>query len=127
MLYLWIGRVKIDYRLLVRELMSGRLGFFGGLAGALVGENLEEPVLKYLWTEEKKQSAITLARNAVTQYGIVMELADIDLMKDFDEVTDTVEEDTHLHLTDEMEARILDALAGYLKDTVKRNEVCANE
>lgn len=121
MLYLWIGQVKANYSLLVRELMPGRLGLFGGLAGTLMGENLEEHALKLLWNEERKQSALALARNVVTQYGIVMDLEDIELMKDTNEASDSIEVENHLHLTDEMEAQILNALAGYLKDTLREN------
>lgn len=120
-LYLWIGQVKANYSLLVRELMPGRLGLFGGLAGTLMGENLEEHALKLLWNEERKQSALALARNVVTQYGIVMDLEDIELMKDTNEASDSIEVENHLHLTDEMEAQILNALAGYLKDTLREN------
>lgn len=57
-----------------------------------------------------------LAKDVLEQHGIVMELEDIQLMKDTSESVEVLEEEKHLQLTDEMEMQILDALAGYLKD-----------
>ncbi len=112
-LYLWIGRIQVDYKGLVKEKVTGRMG---GIASMLVGENLEKLALKLLWTEESKQKLIELAQDTLGKYGFDMGLADIQMMKDTEECEDSVETEAYLALTDEMEEDILDALAGYLKN-----------
>lgn len=72
--YLWIGQIQMDYKGLVKEKLSGKLG---GIAAFLAGEKLEKM-----------------------------------------EIVDAIETAVHLHLTEKMETDILDALAGYLKESV---------
>lgn len=115
-LYLWLGKVKADYGNLLRALVPNRLVIFGALAGAFAGERLEEYALKFLWNDDNKQRVMDLAKDVLEQHGIMMELEDIQLMKDTSESVEVLEEEKHLQLTDEMEMQILDALAGYLKD-----------
>ena len=73
-LYLWIDQIQMDYKGLVKEKLSGKLG---GIAAFLAGEKLEKM-----------------------------------------EIVDAIETAVHLHLTEKMETDILDALAGYLKESV---------
>lgn len=115
-LYLWFGQIKADYGNIIRNFVPNRLGVLGGFAGALAGERLEERALKIIWNDETKQKSLKLARDVLDQYGIVMELDDIQLTKDTSEVSNAFEAENHLQLTEEMEMQILDALAGYLKD-----------
>ena len=103
---------------------SGRAGRrFAGCAAdtrraALAGEQLEKMALELLWTEESKQKLLEAARNVIEKYGFAIELADVQLMQDKTEIVDAIETEVHLHLTEKMETDILDALAGYLKESV---------
>lgn len=114
-LYLWIGQIQMDYKGLVKEKLSGKLG---GIAAFLAGEKLEKMALELLWTEESKQKLLEAARNVIEKYGFAIELADVQLMQDKTEIVDAIETAVHLHLTEKMETDILDALAGYLKESV---------
>lgn len=77
----------------------------------------EKMTIEILWTDESKQKLMELAKTALDKYGFVMELADIQMMQDTEEFVAAIEVEEHLKLTGEMEADILDALAGYLKDS----------
>lgn len=112
-LYLRVEQIEVDYKGLVREKLSGKLGVF---ASAFVGEKLEKMALELLWTEDSKQKLIKLAESALDEHGFVMELKDIQIIQDIQEFKDVIEVDGQLKMTDEMEEDILDALAGYLKD-----------
>lgn len=112
-LYLRIWQIKVDYKGLVKEKVTGKMG---QVASLLVGEKLEKLALELLWTEESRQKLIELAQDALGKYGFAMGLADIRMMKDTEEYGDFIEEEAHLKLTDGMETDILDALAGYLRD-----------
>lgn len=112
-LYLWIGQVQVDYKGIVKEKMTGKLG---GIASVFAGERLEKLALEFLWTEESKKKLIELAQTTVEKYGFAMGLADIQMMQDREEYVDFIEAEEHLKLTDRMETDILDALAGYLKE-----------
>ena len=81
-------------------------------------EKLEKMALELLWTEESKQKLLEAARNVIEKYGFAIELADVQLMQDKMEIVDAIETAVHLHLTEKMETDILDALAGYLKESV---------
>ncbi len=111
--YLRIGQIQVDYKGLVKEKVTGKMG---QVASLLVGEKLEKLALELLWTEESRQKLIELAQDALGKYGFAMGLADIQMMKDTEEYGDFSEEEAHLKLTDGMETDILDALAGYLRD-----------
>ncbi len=111
--YLRIGQIQVDYKGLVKEKVTGKMG---QVASLLVGEKLEKLALELLWTEESRQNLIKLAQDALGKYGFAMGLADIQMMKDTEEYGDFIEEEAHLKLTDGMETDILDALAGYLRD-----------
>ena len=113
--YLWIGQIQMDYKGLVKEKLSGKLG---GIAAFLAGEKLEKMALELLWTEESKQKLLEAARNVIEKYGFAIELADVQLMQDKMEIVDAIETAVHLHLTEKMETDILDALAEYLKESV---------
>lgn len=115
-LYLWIDQIQMDYKGLVKEKLSGKLG---GIAAFLAGEKLEKMALELLWTEESKQKLLEAARNVIEKYGFAIELADVQLMQDKTEIVDAIETEVHLHLTEKMETDILDALAGYLKESVR--------
>lgn len=112
-LYLRIAQIQVDYKGLVKEKVTGKMG---QVASLLVGEKLEKLALELLWTEESRQKLIELAQDALGKYGFAMGLADIQMMKDTEEYGDFIEEEAHLKLTDGMETDILDALAGYLRD-----------
>lgn len=112
-LYFWIIQIQVDYKGLVREKITGKMG---GIASLFVGEKLEKLALELLWTEENKQKLIKLAQAALGKYGFVMGLADIQMTKDMERYVESIETEEHLLLTDEMEMDILDALAGYLRD-----------
>jgi len=112
-LYLWISQVQADYKRLVKEKITGKMG---QVASLLVGEKLEKLALELLWTEESKQKLMELARDSLGKYGFAMEFADIQMMKDTKGYEDFIEAEAHLTLTDGMEMDMLDALAGYLRD-----------
>lgn len=118
-LYLWIGRMQVDYKGLVKEKVSGKMG---KVASMLVGEKLEKLALELLWTEESRQKLIELAQDALGKYGFSMGLADIRMMKDTEGYEDSIEAEVHLSLTDGMEEDILDALAGYLRNRETETE-----
>lgn len=118
-LYLWIGQVQVDYKGLVKETMTGKMG---GIVSMFVGEKLERLALELLFTEENKQKLIELAQDTLGEYGFYMGLADIRMMKDTEGYEDSVEAEAHLELTEGMEEDILDALAGYLRN--RENDGC---
>lgn len=112
-LYLRVDQIQVDYKGLVKETVTGKMG---SVASLLVGEKLEKLALEFLWTEESRQKLIELMQDALGKYGFAMGLADIQMMKDTEEYGDFIEEEAHLKLNDRMETDILDALAGYLRD-----------
>lgn len=112
-LYLRIGQVQVDYKGLVKEKVTGKMG---QVASLFVGEKMEKLALELLWTEASRQKLIELTQDALGKYGFAMGLADIQMMKDTEEYGDFIEEEAHLKLTDGMETDILDALARYLRD-----------
>ena len=69
-----------------------------------------------LFGEISKKKLMELAKDALDKYGIVMDLTDIQLIKDKEESGDYIEAEPHLVLSERMENAIMDALAGYLKD-----------
>ncbi len=112
-LYLRIGKIQVDYKGLVKEKVSGKMG---QVASMLVGEKLEKLALELFWTEESRQKLVELAQDVLEKYGFAVGLADIQMMKDTEEYGNFIEEEAHLTLTGKMETDILDALAGYLRD-----------
>ena len=112
-LYLWIGQVQVNYKGLVKEKVTGKMG---DIASFFVGEKLEKLALELLWTEESRLKLIELAQDTLDKYGFAMGLADIQMMQDTEGFVDSVEAENHLVLTDEMEEDMLDALSGYLRD-----------
>ncbi len=111
--YLRIGKIQVDYKGLVKEKVSGKMG---QVASMLVGEKLEKLALELFWTEESRQKLVELAQDVLEKYGFAMGFADIQMMKDTEEYGNFIEEEAHLTLTGKMETDILDALAGYLRD-----------
>lgn len=112
-LYLWIGQVQVDYKGLVKEKLTGKLGSF---VSFFAGEKLENIALDMLESEISKKKLMELTKDALDKYGIVMDLTDIQLIKDKEESGDYIEAEPHLVLSERMENAIMDALAGYLKD-----------
>ena len=83
-------------------------------------QRLEKTAINLLWTAENKAKVLTMVRNTVSQYGLVMELSDIDLTKEIAQVGDTVPaQDNKLRLSDELQNEILNALVKYLQSTVE--------
>lgn len=107
-LYLWIGQVRVDYKGLAEEKIPGRLG---GIASLLAGERLEKMALELLGSEKSKRKLIELVQSSLDKYGLVMNLAEIQMLQDKQNIVDAVDTGEHLELTDEMTEDILDALA----------------
>lgn len=118
-LYLWIGQVQVDYKGLVKEKLTGK---FGSFASLFVGEKLESMALEILETDVSKKKLIELTEDVLDKYGLVMDLTDIQIIKDKKEIGDFIEAETHLVLSEKMENAIMDALAGYLKNK-ESNEI----
>ena len=118
--YLQLGNIKCNYSALVRESVSGVGGAGLALLAGLGGQLLEKKAIDLLWTTENKAKVLTMVRNTVSQYGLVMELSDIDLTKEIAQVGDTVpSQDNKLRLSDELQNEILNALVKYLQSTVE--------
>lgn len=112
---LWISRVYVDYKGLVKEKLGGKIG---GIASFLVSDKIEKTALELLWTDESKQKIIDLAKNALNQHGFVMELVDIQICLDMEDVDVSIEATDSFELPDEVEDEILDALAVFLRKYV---------
>lgn len=112
-LYLWIGQVQVDYKGLVKEKITGSLG---GIVSLLAPDRLEKMALALLWTADSKKKILGLAQSSLDKYGLVMELADIQMLQDKEAYMDAVDAGANLELTIEMTEDMLDALAGYLKE-----------
>lgn len=65
MVFILIGQIQVDYKGLVKEKVTGKMG---QVASLLVGEKLEKLALELLWTEESRQKLIELAQDALAGY-----------------------------------------------------------
>lgn len=122
-IYLHFRNVECDYYALVRENVSGLRGFGLGIVAGISGPVAELLALKRLWTEENKEKLLILIQNTITQYGLAMDLADMDLANDtVSDNSSPAEREGKLLLSDELLDAILDALAQYLRNTVEYSE-----
>lgn len=118
--YLQLGNIKCDYSALIRENATGLRGEALALLAGLTGQRLEKKAISRLWTAENKAKVLNLVRNTILQYGLVMELTDIDLKKEAAQTGGIVPtQDYKLCLSDELQNEILDALVKYLQSTVE--------
>lgn len=114
-IYLWINKISVDYKGLINELpiriLRKPISFF-----AESGENLEKVVVSILWTKKHKKKIMELAKNTLNEYGLVMELLDIEVIKERSKDSVVIVDKTDLKLSERTEIDILDVLVGYLTD-----------
>lgn len=129
-IHLVIGQIQVDYKALLRndkisDALDSRLGrlsalFKGavGVATAVAGNAVERRGLELLWKEDNQQRLLQLVRRILHQNGILMEVETIALAQEERSEAETPAAQP-LTLTESMEADILAALAGYLKEVAK--------
>lgn len=130
-LFVQINQVEVEYKSLldmdvVEEKLSRHLGSLTGVTKGLVGlavtiapDALEKKGLELLWKDTNKQKLMSIAKDTLDKYGVVMDLIDIEIKQDTAKGVNHMEKEMNLVLTEKMESEILDALAGYLKDKNK--------
>lgn len=124
-----IGQIEVDYRALLKnesvdDFIEKRLGVFSSLAKAaagaaasIAGGTVERAGLAMLQREKNKNRLMELVRSALLKYGIQIEVEEIQILQETRPAGDYVEAAQPFAMTGKMEEDIIEALAGYLRDS----------
>ena len=137
-IHLVLDRIDVDYPALlntkqVNNAFSGYLGRFSGLAKKAAGvafsvapDALEQKGLELLLRDENKERLLTMIKSVFQEYGIMMDLTAIQIAHEIAHNDEVVEASQPFVLTEKMENDILNALAGYLRDSVPNTRLLSD-
>lgn len=134
-----VTQIKVNYQALfkteqVKKAMSDHHGGkyarmaknAVGMAGLLAPNIFERIGLEMLWRNESKADIMALIRNALAEYGINLELGELQIEQTTKLPEVIAEESPRFTLSEEMETEIITALAGYLQDNIKPAQIAAS-